>query len=279
MRKVQRALEIDYAKVQYPLLGTEKFDGCFGTISNGEIVFREGDKVPCRQLHEQFAEFVRYASEVGIVPEFEILAKDFRGNIMGFNEISGQLRSFDVQDAKFMLAMHDVYELGVPAIFRYRKARKFALTIKHFCDVIYVEPVTLLNAVQAQKYMVDCKAAGFEGAVFKSPMAHYKEGRATLKGAEFLRDKGVQDWTGIILEVIESIDKHGVPTGMAHSAEVCVPECGGVIVKVALTRNLTDAQRREIWKNRGQYKSRELDFTANYAKNMEFRSPIFKRWR
>ncbi len=271
MRPVQYAGTIDHNLVQFPLMMFPKPNGVFGTFYKGAIYTREGNRVINELLQETFSDVAKKCDGL----EFEI---DFP--LSDFNILSGAVRSKEhPRTLDIVLKCFDYYAEYVPAIGRQATVRRLVKEAGRK-DMQFIPYDMVTNISELLLVLDSYYTEGLEGAVYRAPHSFYKgDGRSTINEASFLREKFEKFFGGYIVEVHESIDKHGNPKGMAHSATVIVPEVGGTKVTVSLTRNLTDSDRKAIWENRNLYPGRWLDFTTNAFEGMDFRSPIFLEWR
>lgn len=271
MRPVQYALTIDYNLVQFPLMMWPKPNGVFGTFYRDAMYTREGNKINNSYIQDAFADVATTLEGL----EFEI---DFVES--NFNVLSGVVRSGDnIRGCEVILKCFDFYIPNRPAIGRQGTVKRL-VTSANRGDIIQIPWVIVKSYAEIAKQLAIYKRMGYEGAVYRAPNSFYKgDGRSTIKEACFLRDKFEQDVGGYITDIHESIDKHGVPKGMAHAVTVCVPENGNAITRVTMSRGLTDDDRRELWANKLMYMGRWLDFTTNGFDGMDYRHSIFQNWR
>lgn len=271
MRPVQYATTIDYNLVQFPLMMWPKPNGVFGTFYRDAMYTREGNRISNAYIQDSFADVATVLEGL----EFEI---DFPDS--DFNRLSGVVRSADqIAGLDVVLKCFDFYIPNRPAIGRQGTVKRLVATADRG-DIVQIPWVIVKNYEELAAQLAIYKKMGYEGAVYRAPNSFYKgNGRSTMREACFLRDKFEQDVGGYIVNIHESIDKHGVPKGMAHAVTVCVPENNNAITRVTMSRGLTDADRRAIWEHRLMFMGKWLDFTTNGFDGMDYRHSIFQNWR
>ena len=277
MRPVQYATEIDYDRCPYPLIGLVKYEGVFGTVWNGALYTREGNRVSNIYIQRQFADFVAYCDEHGHEPEFEITIE---GN--DFNFTSGVVRSKDVETVGCQLRIFDMHIKQMYFKFRLVRASKLVAALDRR-DIKLAEWKPVANKAEAVAFHAAnyAKRAGTDGSIFRAPFSYYKAGgRPSNAEANLLRDKFVKEMGGVITAVHESIDKHGVPKGMAHSVTLEVMVDGKpVLTDITMTKGLTNADRVSLWLERADRIGKHMDFLSNGFDGMEFRHTRFLKWR
>lgn len=274
-RKIQRATEIDYDLVPYPLLGTPKFDGIHLHNRSDGFYTREGLRVPNCNVRELLKAPLNYLNSCGAELEFEFLVDG-----QDFNSLSGTFRAHSEVVNAITIVGLDVYNDKM-ARYRYKTLERICKEMAELrfpgVTVMWVVPQLLKTPAAARAYAKECLSL-YEGAVFRGASSYYKEGVSTLNEAAFLRDKGLTHYNGEILWFIQSTDKNGVPKNMCHSAKVWCSELN-THVTVSMTKNLTDDDRIDFLVNPSDYEGRILEFVCNYTEGMEVRGPRFKRWR
>lgn len=278
-RYIQRACDINYELARYPLLALPKYNGVFAHNTRGALFTREHNVVNNKFIRDKFDSLVKLLLRSESELEYEIIIPGY-----SFNETSGVVRSADNPDgARAILMVLDKYVKDVGYKYRWAQANKFVETLRKYDPKasIYMAPFTLVSsAVEARRYtdtMVALRDPTIEGAVFRNAFGLYKEGRSTMQDCCFLRDKETTTVDGVIIEVYESVDKHDVAKGMAHSALVQMED--GSTTVVSMTNNLTDAERIDLLANKQNYYGKAIQFINNPCEGMPYRHTRFELWR
>ena len=277
MRYIQRALDIDYDNVAYPLLALPKYNGVFCYNDGATPLTRENNIINNVHIREKFKKYFDDLAQMGISLEHEIIISGY-----DFNKTSGIVRSADNPEGnKAQLVILDKYVPSTGFKYRYAQmARAYREGLAAHADVL-LSPFELVQSpAQARAFtqkMVELDDPTIEGAVFRGAFTYYKEGRSTLGEACFLRDKAEQTVDGKIVDIHESVSQEGVPKGMAHSATVIMED--GSTTDVSMTNNLTDDDRRDMYQNPAKYLGKWVQFITNGCAGMPYRHSRFDLWR
>ena len=88
MRYIQRALDIDYDNVAYPLLALPKYNGVFCYNDGASPLTRENNIINNVHIREKFKKYFDDLAQMGISLEHEIIIAGY-----DFNKTSGIVRS------------------------------------------------------------------------------------------------------------------------------------------------------------------------------------------
>lgn len=219
---IQLAKPIDYARIKYPVLVSPKLDGLRAIFKDGKFYSRLGN---------QFKGLTRLEECLKSILTPEIMLD---GELMvegeHFNEISGQLRSFN-ETNKATFNVFDAPHLSLP--------------LEQRCSWIedLVIPESRINVIQhfmahddddIQDLYQDALAHGHEGIMVKDPRSLYENARTW----SWMKVKPIHTED---LKVIGTFEGQGKYEGL----------CGGLIVdrggvRVRVGSGLSDAQRN-IW--------------------------------
>jgi hypothetical protein len=294
--KPMLATNVKPSQLKFPMYGSLKLEGVRAEFTPDGLRTR-----PMKQFGNQawlsakFATLLAYCKQEGVTVEGEIY---IHGKT--FNEISSICRRKshpDTGDLKVYL--FDVY---MPEVTNATFAARY-LFLKNNSDSFGEDVIVLDQEIQTEaKYVTEAyeKALelGYEGYVLKAPDQTYKCGRSTVNEHKFLRMKDQLTWDGVVLEIVERFENlvesernhlgymaktqdkdMKRATGMAAVAVVKCADFPGQVVRVTLSRGLTDQDRFDIWTNREDYVGKNIRWVGIPVKGMLPRAPRFDVWR
>lgn len=204
----QLAVDIapDFAKMRFPVWGFRKIDGVRGCHVTGKFTGRSLEDLANTALVEKFSLMVYewFDGELTIdgylrnceLPA-ELTAPDKAGDkpktlcslTTGITS-RGKLRKGET--ALPTNVVWNLFDCLHPKVvdqpYEERYAALLRLT-KGLTDVRVLDYAVINNAEEAQAFIDECLALGYEGAIFRDPKAKHKHGRATAKGNDFWRFK------------------------------------------------------------------------------------------
>lgn len=181
-----------FKKLQYPLLGSPKYDGIRCIIKGKRAMSRTFKMLPSYQVQEEFTEFEHFDGELieGNATDFDVYNRT-QSYVMSENK-PGDL-SYHVFDYT-----HPEY-LGRPFYERLEFLEKMLGTTG---KIKMVPHEHINNYGQLIAYEARCLAQGFEGIMMRNPVAPYKFGRGTFREGIIYKLKRFKDAEGLIVDIL-----------------------------------------------------------------------------
>lgn len=255
-----------FKNLVYPLLVSPKLDGIRCVIKNGIALSASGKILPSYQVQDSFWRYDNFDGELieGSPTEDRVYHRT-ASHVMSENKF-GDIRFyvFDYTHNKYLNVnfferlqiLQELFPLADDNIF---------LVEHHVVD----NEEELLEL--ERRYLLE----GYEGLVLKSPLGHYKQGRATYREGLMYKLKRLQDAEGVIIEVYEGTRNTNVQTknelgltSRSTNKENMVPSglCGGFLVKygeelVSVSPGaFSKDERKWIWENKEEVCGKLLKF-------------------
>lgn len=262
-----------------PAMASPKLEGVRLIVTPDGLFTRSMKPIPNRIMKEKWEPLRAFCADWKICVEGETYVHGW-----DFNKISGAYRRGNsIDGGRLELYLFDLYDLNNPDVhFDLRAAMLYMYYHERGMEMkdLYIIPQELVRTQEeVQLKYGQYLEQGLEGLVLKRPDAPYKQGRSTPRDGLFHRIKPELDFDGKVVgfeqrmvNTAESfVNELGylkktryqedmIPSGMVGVALVQTKEFG--VVKVAMTRGLTDEQRVEIWANRASYIGRHLRFVC-----------------
>lgn len=231
---------------------------------------------------------------VGDVPldgELVVLGSD--GRPVDFNSTqSGIMTRSGSPDIAFM-----VFDwFGEPEMAYEWRLQRAIVECRSMKDVgiqpVYHQLVT--SADDFMEYAAQCFEKGYEGAMIRSPLGPYKNGRSTLNQGWLLKYKEWLDAEGLVVGFDERMhnanvdvkDNFGYAKRSSHKENMVPMGTLGALVlrtdwgELRVGTGFDDAQRNQIWQNREEYLGRKVTFKyQGYGMKGLPRFPVFKAFR
>lgn len=258
--KAQLAVDIDFEKAKYPLLGMPKLDGVRAINLDGTL------KARSLKPHENLFTTEKYSKDIylGFDGELIVGAPNEEDTL---NRTSSATRTINWKGGiswyVFDWVHPDVVDL--PYAERYNALVDYVTLNKHLMEDVFVVTFDYINnAEEAETFYQKCLDEGFEGAIFRNPNGKHKSGRSTLKENDFLRAKPQSDKEAVVISIYEAMEnKNEVKinelghTERSSHKENLVPKgmLGGMIGKCLVTGleinigpgKMTHDQRKHYW--------------------------------
>jgi DNA ligase-1 len=274
--------------IKYPVLVSPKLDGIRALLINGSLLTRKFKLVPNRHI--------RALVEGAGLPsglDGELLV----GNT--FQSSSSGIMSHD-GEPDFQYQVFDLVETDLAEPFSVRYAKLKALVEEASLSWLKLVPHELVLSpeelrAKEEKYL----AQAYEGLMIRSLEGPYKTGRSTVKEGYLLKVKRFSDSEAVVLSSEERLhnaneaeqDAFG-RTKRSTVKENLVPAgtLGALLVRDLVTKvefsvgtGFTDAQRAELWADRGALVGKILKYryqpTGVKEETQIPRFPIFLGWR
>jgi DNA ligase-1 len=206
----QLAIDVksDFAGMRFPVWGFIKVDGVRGCHVTGKFTGRSLEDMKNTALAEKFSgpEYAGFDGELTIDGYLtnRALPADLRpeGNETLCSLTTGITNRAKIKKGEMALPTNVVWNLfdylapdlvDQPYEIRYaalkRAVRQNSGSAFPVAHVRVLDYTLIENAEQAQAFIDECLAEGYEGAVFRDPKAKHKHGRATAKLNDFWRFK------------------------------------------------------------------------------------------
>ena len=276
----------DITKLKYPMLLSEKLDGCRAIVRNGVVMSRSMKPIPSKVVQEKFGK-----------PEYE----GYDGEI-----IYGDKNAKDVFNKSTRACMsHDFpEELDIDELKFYVFDR---ITDDPYKDRwLYIHHDEQNQVIKLQNFTVNCPeevqeleagflAMGAEGVMLRDPEGKYKQGRSTLKEGILLKVKRFTDEEAIVVGFEEKMhNANEATTGelgqtkrSSHQDNMIPCNTLGALVvssekwgEFKIGTGFDDDLRQEIWNNKEAVLGKLVKFKYFEAGCKEKpRFPVFLGWR
>lgn len=200
--KPQLAVDIDFDKAIYPLMGFPKIDGVRATNFTGSL------KARSLKSHENLFTTVKYSNDLyqGFDGELVVGSPNDEETL---NRTSSATRTINWEGSISWYVFDWLHPevVHLPYIDRLHKLKDYVRNQGWALEDIKVVSYTIVNnATEAEAFYQKCLDEGYEGAIYRNPNARHKSGRSTLKENDFLRAKPQSDKEAIVLSVYEAME-------------------------------------------------------------------------
>ncbi len=281
------AATTDGTNLNYPLLGSAKFDGVRALVRGGVVVSRNLKPIPNEEVQRLWGK-KKYEGLDGELIVGDPCAKDvYSRTTSGVMTFEGKpdvtFRVFD----NFLLGDLPFHK-RLLAVTRFAKANANMRLVP-----VHHTPIRSYEALL--KYEEAILELGFEGIMLRSYEGTYKEGRATLNEGTFMKLKRFVDAEAVVVDFEELKHNHNAQQrsllGLAkRSSHKANRVAGGVLgalvcqlpggVRFNIGSGFTQEQREQFWRMRDQLKGRLVKykyFPVGVKDRPRF--PVFLGWR
>lgn len=248
--------------LQFPLLGSYKYDGIRATVQNGQLLSRS--LKPIRNTAMQ----VRWRVRALDLLDGEIICGEPTAEDC-FNQTSSQVMSTDggLDNAKYY-----VFDLYKPGLAFESRIMLLKQAVQGIPDIVYVKQVLLKNVAQLLKFEEEAVGKGHEGIMVRDPAGAYKQGRSTLRERGLIAIKRFVDAEAVIQAVYEQKENRNEKktNALGHSErsshktnKVGKDTLGGFTVQMRMAKGaplitfnvatgtgLTDVRRKQLWERK-----------------------------
>ena len=258
----------DLKKLRYPVMVSEKLDGirCLIHPAKGPV---------SRQFKIIANDYIR---EILDQPEFH----GFDGELMlrradaEFHHIQSAVRSEPGHPDFLYRVFDDFSNPGHPFMDRYEKLAERIESIQANNIIWFHGQEICTNPEEVIKWYTTYLDKGYEGIIIRSPLAHYKSGRSSVREQFLLKMKPLKDTEGIIVGFHELFsnqnqaeeDMFGLTTRSSKRAGLVGQDTLGALVlehlefgKVKVGTGFTTALRDWIWRNRERLRGEKVTFS------------------
>lgn len=280
------AATTDGTNLEYPLLGSAKFDGIRALVMNSVVVSRNLKPIPNEKVQRLWGK-KKYEGLDGELIVGDPTAKDvYRVTNSGVMSFEGQP---DVTYRVF-----DNYKMDAPFKRRSLEVTRFAKANAKM-GLVPVYQTTLRSEAELLKYESSILELGFEGIMLRSFEGPYKQGRATLGEGTLMKLKRFCDAEALVVGYEELEHNHNEQTRSAtghakRSSHKANRVAGGVLgalvcalpggIKFSIGSGFTAEERVRFWEIREQLKGRLVKykyFPIGIKDRPRF--PVYLGWR
>jgi len=255
-REVPATFPKYWDKLQYPLLGSPKYDGIRGYVKSGVVWSRTAKPLPSLQVQDEFGALEGCDGEV-----IEGLPTD--GDV--YNRTQSHVMSED-KPGELTYFVFD-YTMFINHPFSSRHSR-LMLVIPESNNVKHVPQVRLNTLEELLAYEESMLTEGFEGIMLRSLDGLYKMGRATMNEGIIFKLKRFIDTEGILVDLEEQLTNTNIQerdelgyakrssakAGMVGAATtgkfmLQIPWKGSTEVIPCAPGNFNHKERKDIWDN------------------------------
>jgi len=267
-------------QVKYPCFIQPKLDGIRCVAINGQAYSRKMKLIPNQFIQDTFKKLNLHGLDGELMVHGD------------FNKVQSAVMSED-GEPDFYYVIYDKWDCEKIYDHRLAEAEDFVRSYcsdkVHLVDY-YVAEDALIASARLEQFIRD----GFEGAMLRSFTSPYKQGRSTFKEGYLLKLKKFLDDEAVVIGFEERLhntneqerDERGyAKRSSKKEGMVGANTLGSLIVKwrdieFGVGSGFNDAQRKEIWENKGQYLGKLVTFKFQElsAKGVP-RFPTFKWWR
>lgn len=277
-----------HEKVQWPALASPKIDGirCIVHPDLGPVT-RSFKPIPNEATRQCLMNFV---GDIPLDGELVVIGSD--GRPADFNTTqSGIMTRGGSPDVAFM-----VFDwFGEPEMaYEWRLQRAITECRSLPEGIVPVYHTEMLSPDHFMEYAAQCLTDGYEGAMLRSPLGPYKNGRSTLNQGWLLKYKEWHDAEGFVVGFDERLhnanmdikDNFGYAKRSSHQ-ENMVPmgTLGALVLRTAwgelrVGTGFDDALRDHIWQNRESFTGQVATFKyQSFGLKEKPRFPVFKAFR
>lgn len=280
--KPMLATDADLTKLRFPLLASPKLDGIRAVVRGGVVYSRSNKPIPNKYVQEMCGQsyFEHFDGELTVgLPWSKTVYRDTVSHVMS-NDKRGFEFCFHVFDH---IANEDL-------IYRQRHD----MIVANGAIIKRLEQRTISNLGELLAFEEAYLNMGYEGLILRDPNAPYKRGRSTVKEGYLLKLKRFTDAEATVTGFEErqhnanekTTNELGRTARSSHQAgKVGMDTLGAINVSFggmdfSIGTGFTDAERAEVWANRGKYVGKLAKFKY-FAVGMKDapRHPVFLGWR
>jgi DNA ligase-1 len=286
MRPMLAATVESTATLNYPLLGSAKFDGIRALVRNGVVVSRNLKPIPNLKVQRTWGK-AKYNGLDG-----ELIVGDPTDALVYRNTNSGVMSVEGNPEVTFRV--FDNFEKDAPFSKRLLEVTRFAKANAKM-GLVPVYHTKLSNEAELLKYETAILELGFEGIMLRSADGSYKQGRATLNEGTLMKLKRFMDAEAMVVGFEELEHNHNTQQrsllGLAkRSSHKANRVAGGVLgalvcalpggIKFNIGSGFTQEEREYFWSIRNKLKGRLVKYkyfaVGGYDRP---RFPVYLGWR
>lgn len=259
----------DVTTIKYPVLLSEKLDGCRASIHNGVVMSRSMKPIPSKTVQEKFGK-AEYEGYDGEIVYGDINASDV------FNKSTRACMSVDLPEdfGAEQVRFYVFDKIGSEGY-----SDRYNSIVEDIGNGVLKLPQQLVtNAEDLTRITNEMLSHGAEGSMVRAIHGPYKQGRSTLKEGYLLKVKTFSDAECRVIGFEEKMHNANeatvgelgqtkrsshkanmVPTGVLGSLQVVDVETG---VEFNIGTGFTDEMRESIWKNRDSWMGKLVKYKS-----------------
>jgi DNA ligase-1 len=256
-----------FDELQYPYLVSPKLDGIRAIVKGGTVFSRTGKPLPSFQVQDDFGVYEHFDGEL-------IVGKSTAHNVYNLTQshVMAYEKPADITFHVFDYTHPDVLHLPFYERLNIVEEKIEMLNNPLLIPVIHRGADTLQELLEWEELFL---TAGYEGVMLRSPIAPYKNGRATWKQNIIYKLKRFTDAEARIVGLKEQFTNTNVQEkdelgyskrsykleGLVHANTLGAfyVEFGGSVIEVA-PGNFNHKERKEIWDERWKYIDKIIKF-------------------
>ncbi len=208
--KTQLAVDIDFDKAIYPLMGFYKFDGCRLWNKDGQALARSNEPHENVFITNKYSDimFSGFDGELTVGKPNEEDTLNRTSSATRKHKWEGEIvwNLFDwVHDCVIDLTFHERYL----ALLNYVEKN---LEVMHNNGIRIIPFEWIHSKEEAEAFYQRALDDGYEGAVYRNPKGKHKSGRSTLKENDFLRAKPQSTKEAVVHSIYEAMENQNEAT-------------------------------------------------------------------
>ncbi len=277
----QLAVDVNFDKMRFPLMGFHKVDGVRGVHVTGGLTGRSMDPFKNSAVVAMFADPVYAGFDGEMTIDGRLTGQDLCSLTTGLMNRAKVKKGEEGLPCSVLWNLFDYLAPDIVGLCYFERYQALATYLQsNVCDNVNLLPFTwIYNIEQAEAWIEKCLAEGYEGAIFRDPQAMHKSGRATEKLNDFWRFKPVSDKDAIVLSVYEAEENQNEATtnSMGRTERSSHQEnkvgksiAGGFIATDVATGKevripcgcMKHSERLAVWQGQAAYIGRAFKYTS-----------------
>ena len=273
---------VEPEKMSFPLIASNKLDGCRMLFNRGHLQTRSGKPVVNVRIHEKYEWLKTLTKTLDICVDGE-----FYSHELTCREITSYFMSHDkeLEDHLEFWCFDLIESFDEP--YRSRQVKMVEFCERH--NIRYPEAFMVKNAGDARECMRWALKDGYEGLILLSPDSTYKQGRITIPSGDGYKLKPYETFDSKIIGVVQAtevdpdapktINELGYSeTSKKQADRIPVEKAAGFKViwqeheykgegvheivgqELVVTLAMTDQEKEEVWRNREEYIGRTVEW-------------------
>ncbi len=281
--------QVDPLDFQYPLFVSEKRDGHRILVTPMGLKSRNFKDEPNKYVRKKWQQLVEFCKFNELILDGELDDED-----IPFNEVSSVLRSFEKPLTPGMnIYLFDVLRLRkINEPFYSRLATAKELAIRFGLKIVIQKKCS--NSQDVENMFNKFTETGGEGLILRSIKSKYKFGRYTINQGMGYKLKLIDTFDAKVIDIQQrmknvgerEIDELGYMKTSSKIGDMQPVDMAGALIvdynghNQKVTLAMTDEEKTELWKNKGKYIGRWIEFKGMLVGSKDkVRHPVFVRWR
>ncbi len=294
---LQSAVDVEYDKMRLPLMGFRKVDGVRAGHITGGLTGRSLDPFKNTALVAKYADLGYAGFDGELTVNGYLKNNDLPAEMCPEGEVlcgltTGLTNRAKLRKGETDLPTNVIWNLfdylhpdvvDLPYLKRYTTLLNYLESTENLglgLAGVHLLPFAWIQSIaEAKAWIEDCLDKGYEGAIFRSPTAMHKSGRATATLNDFWRFKPVSDKDAIVTSVYEADENQNEATtnslgrterSSSQAGKVGKGTAGGFHATDVLTGKpikvpcgaMKHKERQEVWDSRAEYAGRPFKYAS-----------------